>query len=602
MALLALLRVGYACNDCCTFCRTADRRTREVAPAEVARAIDEAATMGLDGVLLSGGEPTTRRELPVWIGRARRAGLSCGLVTNGRVLSHRPAFDRLVTAGLGSVTISLHGPAAVHDAVTRAAAFHETLAGIGNAVAGGLPTTVVCVVARANLGALRDLVDALLPLRRLRLVFALVEPEGAAARDYAAVVPDVAAAAAAVAAAIAYGRARAGRAPVEFAHAGLPHCLVPGLESGAVDRRAEGLILTWSGAAGGWAPLPAGDRVYPPQCADCARPGRCPGLHRAQVAHDGVPPLRPPPPAPRANSFTYEPVKALGDWGRECPLVGRPGPWWDRGRALLLAHQGRLLLCLAGTRDFPDGEILRTRRDLGQVYLDVSGKAAPDDFAHDLRQLRPTPRCAACPTRDRCAGATEVGADDVFTRDDARVRELVASLAGRVLDVGCGGDARYADLLEPLVRAGTVRYLGIDPDAAAVAALRGRGWATTRVGTLEQIALELEGELGAPGAWDHLLLLRAFNHLHDVPRALAGAARALRPGGQLLVVENVPFGLVRLTPPPPPSGAAPRHEHYRNAASADAIPLIEPHGFRLVEHQPVRPGGSDQWLARFVRE
>jgi SAM-dependent methyltransferase len=374
------------------------------------------------------------------------------------------------------------------------------------------------------------------------------------------------------------------------------------LEESCVDRLADDLVLAWSGGAGGWAPLTARDRVYPPQCADCPRPGRCPGLHRAQVDRDGVPALRPPPPAPRANSFNYEPVRTLGDWGQACPVVDHPGPWWDRGRSLLLAHEGRLLLCRAETRDFSDGEVARTKCELGQIYLDVSRKAAPDDFAKDLCQLRPSARCATCPTRDRCGGCHEAAAEDVFTRDDGRVREIVASLGGRVLDVGCGGDARYGDVLAPLVRAGTVAYLGIDPDPAAVASLRGRGWAHARVGTLEELDGELSAAPDASDGWDHLLLLRAFNHLHDVPRAFAAAARALRLGGQLLVVENVPFGLVRLTPPPPPTGAPPRHEHFRNASSVEAIPLIEPHGFRLVEHLPVRPGGSDQWLARFVRE
>jgi SAM-dependent methyltransferase len=317
-------------------------------------------------------------------------------------------------------------------------------------------------------------------------------------------------------------------------------------------------------------------------------------VHRALLDRGGATALRPPPAAPRANSFNYEPVLDVGAWSGACPVVGRPGPWLDRGRLLLLAHEGRALLCRAGSRDFPDGEIARVRGDLGQVYLDVSRKPAPDDFAADLRQLRPSARCATCPERERCCGCYQPVEEDVFTRDDRRVREVVAALRGRVLDVGCGGDARYSDLLEPLVRAGAVAYHGLDPDAGAVAALRARGWAEVTRGTLE--------ELAAPAQpYDHLLLLRAFNHLHDVPRALGAAARALRLGGELLVVDNVPFGLVRLEPPPSPAGAPPRHEHFRNAASVDAIPLIEPHGFRLVEHQPVRPGGSDQWLARFVR-
>src|SRR5580704_16491263 len=40
------------------------------------------------------------------------------------------------------------------------------------------------------------------------------------------------------------------------------------------------------------------------------------------------------------------------------------------------------------TTDFADAELLAVKEALGQVYVDVSKKLAPDDFARDLRKLR----------------------------------------------------------------------------------------------------------------------------------------------------------------------------------------------------------------------
>jgi len=257
-----------------------------------------------------------------------------------------------------------------------------------------------------------------------------------------------------------------------------------------------------------------------------------------------------------------------------------------------MAPHGKLLLALALTRDFSDAALLRTKFWIGQVYADISGKPAPTDFAKDLRALRLVERCRVCPDKEQCAGQWEIVDEDVFSKDDTRVREIIAGLRGRVLDVGCGGDLRYQDVLEPLVKSGKVEYLGVDPDPTVVASFQGHPWARVQQGTLEELAVG--------GGWDVLLLLRAFNHLRDVAKALDSAWNALKPGGQLVVADNVPFGLVRLMPVTS-HGPEPRHEHYRNLASQEAVVLIERRGFRLLEHRPVKWGTSDQWLLRFEK-
>jgi SAM-dependent methyltransferase/MoaA/NifB/PqqE/SkfB family radical SAM enzyme len=590
MILRALAAVGRPCGNRCTFCDAS-----ELPPWSddaLGALLAEATATGCSMLVLGGGEPA-RDSLERWAERAAAAGLRLGLMTNGRALAAPGVLERLCARGLGAVWIGLHGPPAVHDRMTGAASFRETFAAVRRvARRRDLELVVDTVVTRANLDALREIVNLVAPLRRLTLQLRLVEPHGEALRRFDEVVPDVAQAAGAIAAALTYARERAGEGGPALAYAGVPLCLLPGLEDAATDARGQGFALVASTRGAGWEPVRRGDRVYGAGCGACALRPRCPGLHVEVAARRPLPPLRPAPPAPRANSFTYEPVRDLGPLpaaGGRCPAAPSRGLLCDGARALVLAHDGRASLCYTATRDFTDEEVAATRDTVAQLYLDVSGKPAPDDFPRDLRLLRP----AGCAEGCRCHAAVD---EDVFTRDDAPVRALVAGLRGRVLDAGCGGGARYADILAPLARRGAISYLGLDPDAAAIAALQAQGWGAGRCGTLEALA-------DAPASFDAVLLLRAFNHLADPAAALGRVARVLRPGGDLVVADNVAFGLVRLHPPPAPAaGPPPRHEHFRNATSADAIALIAPLGFRVITHLPVAAGRSDQWLVHLRRD
>ena len=71
----ALIKVGYGCNENCTFCHTADVRHLEDTPERVAWKIDRAKRLGYSMVVLSGGEPTARPELLTWARRVAALGL-----------------------------------------------------------------------------------------------------------------------------------------------------------------------------------------------------------------------------------------------------------------------------------------------------------------------------------------------------------------------------------------------------------------------------------------------------------------------------------------------------------------------------------------------
>jgi SAM-dependent methyltransferase len=300
--------------------------------------------------------------------------------------------------------------------------------------------------------------------------------------------------------------------------------------------------------------------------------------------------------AARSNSFHYtvdavEGALPSARW-ELCPVRPR-APSWPRGRVVFVRRGARVGRFVTDTADFTDAELAEVTHALGQLYLDVSNKPALDDFARDLVKLARSPVCGGCPEAGRCAGLFEPVAGDAFTPDDARVREVLASLAGTVVDVGCG-EGPYGDLFERRAREGALRYVGLDPDARRIEALRARWpWADLRVASAED-PIDLRA--------DHALVLRSWNHLRNPVRAVETFAGMLRPGGTLLVVDNVAFGLVRGRRHALAAERGPAvFEHLRNddAAAAHArIAAVSPR-LRLVERRDVTAATSNQWLLRY---
>ncbi len=621
----ALVKVGYGCNNHCTFCHTLDVREVDAPTEEIDRKITRAARLGHTMIVLSGGEATMRKELLRWAARSAALGLDFGLVTNGRMLAYRELVERLMKLRLRYVYMSLHGGTAkIHNALVRADAFEQTYAAVGNLAGRGLDLTVNTVVTRQNLAHLRGVVDALLPWPDVVVKFSMVQPKGGGERLFEHLMPRVSDVAAQVRDAIEYGLARSGGKQA-FAHDGIPFCLLPGHEPRYDDLKTHRFATMIEVGEADYFPVDDLAKVQPDaSCAACTVRGPCPGLYAGYAEVHGQDELRTVTGTARSNSFTYVHEGTHGrldvagvsstpgalsasEPSRACPVRRDGVTPWDRGRIVFLREGQRVERYRTESRDFTDLEIAHTKLRFGQIYEDVSGKPAPDDFARDLRALQRSAICASCPEADGCAGLWERtrgdrgdrgdrdGDDrepDVFTRDDARVRQLVSELRGDVLDVGCG-QGRYEDAIGPRATDGSVRWVGLEPDGARAEAMRTHApWAEVRRAEAEGVA--------DVARFDHILVLRSWNHLREPAVAVAALVRALRPGGSLLVVDNVAFGLLRRRPPADPGPGA-VWEHHRNDDAAAAHAVLSRHGLVLVERRDVAPGTSNQWLLRYRR-
>ena len=135
------IKVGYTCNNHCVHCVIADQRDLarsrrgnvDRGTAEFLREMAEARGRGMSDVVITGGEPTIRKDLDRLMDRARDLGLRIHVQTNGRMLAYRPLAERLARFDATWV-VALHGSdEAVHDRVTEVrGSFAQTVGGIGN--------------------------------------------------------------------------------------------------------------------------------------------------------------------------------------------------------------------------------------------------------------------------------------------------------------------------------------------------------------------------------------------------------------------------------------------------------------------------------------
>jgi MoaA/NifB/PqqE/SkfB family radical SAM enzyme len=127
MANLGYLQLTRNCLQHCRFCSNPPTGI-DLTEAEMRGLIDELVTMGYDGVILTGGEPTLSPLLFPALDYANKKGLHNRMITNGQKLADKAFFKECVDAGLEHVHVSLHSyRPEVHDFITAYPGAWETL-------------------------------------------------------------------------------------------------------------------------------------------------------------------------------------------------------------------------------------------------------------------------------------------------------------------------------------------------------------------------------------------------------------------------------------------------------------------------------------------
>ena len=548
---------------------------------------------GVRRVLLVGGEITLRKDLGRLLGLVREAGLQPGLVSDGWALSQELFRRGLLDSGVRYLRVGLHGSdAGTHDGlVGRAGAFELLAAGLPALLAEApevFHLDVACSLARSNLDALPALAALVagwtgLGTVTLRLVAPVNDGEAR---------PAQADAAAAVA-----GLLDAPPDGLDVVWEGLAPCLLPNHAERRDERLRYGLPAYGETLAGALPREESRDRSHPYPCQECVHEHRCPGAPRLLLEHEGEAALRPSR-GVRANSYNYELDRSFDSFDIRpgaCTAMTL-GLELPPERYVFLQRDEDVALFTTPTHDFTADELRWIRDDLEQVYIDVAESATLHDFYTGVRRTRTHEACKACPDRVRCGGALVVDPELPFLPEERWLQHEVARARGRMLDVGCG-EQPYREVLASAIAVGHLEYHGLDPDAAALERFRAAGvGGTLHVGTIEDFPTE-------HGPFDVVVAFRSPNHFRDMAAAFARMTELLRPGGLLYLCDSIAFGMLR-TPRQvayADENAPVGHEHFRNWSSEQIVSLLERFPVRIVEHHPVRPDGSNQWLVKAER-
>lgn len=183
--------LGFSCNNACVFCAQGELRAQNDTPDD-AEALVSSAAPG-EVVAFVGGEPTLAGSLPALIRAAHARGAARILLqTNARRLSYggyagalRAASSRL------TLDVSLHGSTGpMHDYHTSApGSFAQTVKGLAQARAAGIPFAVTTVVTRSNFRHLSEIVRLAGALGARAVQLAPAAPHGSAARARDRVIP-----------------------------------------------------------------------------------------------------------------------------------------------------------------------------------------------------------------------------------------------------------------------------------------------------------------------------------------------------------------------------------------------------------------------------
>lgn len=155
--------VTMGCNMRCGHCGSscADPLPDELTTEEALDLCDQIAELGLKWITISGGEPLTRKDVPMLVERLSSSGVAVNIITNGWLLSGETAQE-LKESGISTVAISIDGTPEIHDKIRREGAFDHARRAFQTMKELGIYTGAVTTITKQNIDILHDLKEELI--------------------------------------------------------------------------------------------------------------------------------------------------------------------------------------------------------------------------------------------------------------------------------------------------------------------------------------------------------------------------------------------------------------------------------------------------------
>jgi len=162
------IKLGFKCNNNCLCCPAAHmKHLGDQSFSEIRRELIEGIERGAREVVLTGGEPTVRKDILKIVTLCNDLGFEfIQLQTNGRMFSYKGFCEKLIEAGITEFGPSLHGPTAkIHDYLTQSSgAFNQVVQGIKNLKELGQIVIINSVITKFNYKHLPETAELLVGL------------------------------------------------------------------------------------------------------------------------------------------------------------------------------------------------------------------------------------------------------------------------------------------------------------------------------------------------------------------------------------------------------------------------------------------------------
>jgi len=559
----ALIRVGYSCNNNCVFCHLGSKRNENLTTLEIKKKIILCKKEGYNFVVLSGGEPTIRKDILEIARFIKKNRMRLGLITNGRMLSYDPFLKELIKNNLGYVYISLLGSKKnIHNQITHSNSFDQTIKGIKNIVKyKSVEHKVNVTVISKNIDNLKNIVDLAKKIKIRKLKFSSVDCKGNTLKSLD-MVPDLSLAIRKIKESVDYSITQ----NIQPYISDFPLCLI-GKYNKYIDNLETNKIEVMSEVfENRLYPIDHNDKVKPPCCMGCEKYGPCLGIDKNYFKVKGDKEIK------RAKKIGNSVLYILTKESKNINCKNVPK---NVKKMVLHNKDYKIYECHSDNFTKKQIDLLKERDQVYNLRDDLPKK----EFLN-LIKLKQYPRCNKCKSRHECSRIFMSDNKKVFQEYFSNLKRELKNLKGKVLDIGCG-DIYFKDVFLELVKNKRIDYLGLDPKKN-----------TNK--KLKTIQSNFEDYKSRKNYFDNILVLGSYNHILDINLALKKIKEYLKTNGLLIISDNESFIILKdkknLDHPKK------EFEHYRNASIGEVKEKLIELNFKVMKEIPVNKETCNQWL------
>lgn len=162
-AIAAVWEVTMGCNMRCKHCGSSCEKPLpdELTTEEALKLCDDLGKLGLQWITLSGGEPTTRKDLYKIAQRLTENNIVPTMITNGWLLNEE-MIDKAIESGVNTIAFSIDGLEDTHDFIRKKGSFKRSMAAMEMIKHKNINCSAITTINNRNIKELRELKDVLI--------------------------------------------------------------------------------------------------------------------------------------------------------------------------------------------------------------------------------------------------------------------------------------------------------------------------------------------------------------------------------------------------------------------------------------------------------